>query len=71
MNQMEDRDKDKEQLQNELIKLRRQITGLEKVKTSQKQTEEKLTKSEELYRLIAESTSDVISLHKFNLKATF
>ena len=39
---MEDRDKDKEQLQNELIKLRRQITGLKKVKTSQKQTEKKL-----------------------------
>ncbi|MEA2087853.1 MAG: PAS domain S-box protein [Candidatus Caldatribacteriota bacterium] len=31
----------------------------------------KTIKSEELYRLIAESTSDVITLHQFNLKATF
>ncbi|GAI69026.1 unnamed protein product, partial [marine sediment metagenome] len=68
---MKDRDKDKEQLQNELMELRKKITELERIKVSQKQTEEKLTKSEELYRLIAESTSDVISLHKFNLKATF
>jgi len=68
---MEDRDKDKEQLQNELTKLPKKIAHLKQVKASQKQTEEKLTKSEELYRLIAESTSDVISLHKFNLKATF
>jgi len=31
----------------------------------------KTIKSEELYRLIAVNTSDVITLHKFNLKATF
>jgi PAS domain S-box-containing protein len=31
----------------------------------------KTIKSEELYRLIAENTADVITLHKFNLKATF
>jgi PAS domain S-box-containing protein len=68
---MEDRDKDKEQLQNELMRLHEKIAQLEHVKASQKQTEKKLVKSEELYRLIAENTSDVITLHKFNLKATF
>jgi diguanylate cyclase (GGDEF)-like protein/PAS domain S-box-containing protein len=47
MNQMGDRDKEKEQLMNKTIK------------------------SEEIYRLIAENTADVITLHKFNLKATF
>ncbi|HDK27219.1 MAG TPA: diguanylate cyclase [Candidatus Atribacteria bacterium] len=65
--QMKDKDKTKEQLQNELLKLRRQITELQKVKTSQKQTENKLKKSEELYRLIAENTNDIISLTTFNL----
>ncbi|HCL90720.1 MAG TPA: hypothetical protein DHW70_05310 [Candidatus Atribacteria bacterium] len=71
--QMKDKDNTKEQVQNELIKLRRQITGLEleKVKASQKQTEEKLAKSEELYRLIAENTSDVISLTTFNLHPVY
>jgi len=71
MNQMGDSDKDKEQLQNGLMGLHNKIIELESVKASQKQTEKKLTKSEELYRLIAENTSDVITLHKFNLKATF
>ena len=68
---MGDRDKDKEQLQNELMELHKKIDELEQAKSSQKQTEKKLVKSEELHRLIAENTSDVITLHKFNLKATF
>ena len=68
---MKSKEKTKEQLQNELTELHKKIDELEQVKASQKQTEEKLTKSEELYRLIAENTSDVITLHKFNLKATF
>lgn len=68
---MEDRDKDKEQLQNELMGLHKKIDELEHVKASQKQIDKKLVKSEELYRLIAENTSDVITLHKCNLKATF
>ncbi|GAJ05801.1 unnamed protein product, partial [marine sediment metagenome] len=67
---MGDRGKDKEQLLNELMKLRTKITELEHVKASQKQTEKKLAKSEELHRLIAENTSDVITLHDFNLQAT-
>jgi len=68
---MKDKDNTKEQVQNELIKLRQQITELQKVKTSQKQTEKKLAKSEELYRLIAENTSDVISLTTFNLHPVY
>jgi len=64
-------EKTKEQLQNKLTELRKKIDELEQVKASQIQTEKKLVKSEELYRLIAENTSDVITLHKFNLKATF
>jgi len=61
------RDRDKEQLLNELMKLRTKIAELENIKASHKQTEKKLAKSEELYRLIAESTSDVISFTTFNL----
>lgn len=71
MDNMKDSEKTKEQLINKLFNLRKEITELEDIKTSQKQTEKKLAKSEELYRLIAESTSDVITLHDFNLKATF
>ncbi|MCK4309642.1 MAG: PAS domain S-box protein, partial [Candidatus Atribacteria bacterium] len=68
---MEDRDRTKEQLLNELMKLRTKITELKNVKTSHKQAEKKLAKSEELYRLIAESTSDVISLTTFNLHPVY
>lgn len=65
------KDKNKEQLQNELMGLPKKITESENVKTDQKQTEKKLTKPEELYRVIAENTSDVITLQDFNLKATY
>ncbi|MGB6371446.1 MAG: PAS domain S-box protein [Atribacterota bacterium] len=68
---MGDRYKDKEQLLNELMKLRTKIAELENVKASHKQTEKKLVKSEEMYRLIAENTNDVITLQDFNLKATY
>jgi len=64
-------DKDKEQLINELMELRAKIIELEHVNARQKQTEKKLTKSEELYRLIAENTSDVITLQDFNLQAAY
>ena len=65
------KDNDKEQLLNELMKLRTKITELENVKASHKQTEKKLAKSEELYRLIAENTSDVVTLQDFDLRATY
>ncbi len=64
-------DKDKEQLINELMELRAKIAELEHVNARHKQTEKKLTKSEELYRLIAENTSDVITLQDFNLQAAY
>ena len=64
-------DKDKEQLINELMELRAKIAELEHVNARQKQTEKKLAKSEELYRLITESTSDVISLTTFNLHPVY
>jgi len=72
MNQMRDRDKEKEQLINELIDLRKKITELNKVKINRNtQDKKELPKSKEFYRLIAENTSDVITLHNFNLQATF
>lgn len=68
---MKDSEKAKKQLTNELFDLRTKIAELEDVKANQKQTEKKLAKSEELYRLIAESTSDVISLTTFNLHPVY
>ncbi|MCK4241169.1 MAG: diguanylate cyclase, partial [Candidatus Atribacteria bacterium] len=68
---MEDRDKEKEQLINELIDLRKKIVKLESVKVNHKQAKKELEKSEGLYRLIAESTNDVITLQDFSLKATY
>ncbi|MCK4308355.1 MAG: PAS domain S-box protein, partial [Candidatus Atribacteria bacterium] len=68
---MGDRDKDKEQVINELINLRKKIVELESVRINHKQAEKQLIKSEEQYRLIAESTSDVISLTTFNLHPVY
>jgi len=68
---MTDSGKTKEQLLNELMNLRMKIAELEHVNVRYKQTEKKLAKSEELYRLIAENTNDVITLQEFNLKATY
>ncbi len=68
---MKGKEKTKEQLQNELAKLHKKIAELENVKANHKQTKEKSAKSEEIYRLIAENTSDVISLQDFNLQSRF
>jgi len=69
---MKDSDKDKKQLINELIDLRNKITKLNKVKISGKIPNKKeLAKSEEMYRLITENSSDVITLHNFNLQLTY
>ncbi len=68
---MKDSDKDKEQLINELADLRNKIAELDKIKISGKiQGKRKMPKYEELYRLIAENSADVITLHDFNLRAT-
>ena len=69
---MGDRGKDKEQLINELLDLRKKITELNKVKVKGiTQDKRKLPMSREFYRLIAENTGDVITLHDFNLQSTF
>jgi len=68
---MKDSEKTEERLINELFDLRKKIAELENVKANHEQTEKKLAKSEELYRLIAESTSDVISLTTFNLRPVY
>ena len=71
MDNMEGSKKTKKQLINELVGLRKKIVELEDVKVNHKQVRNKFVKSEELYRLIAENTNDVITLQDFNLKATF
>ena len=69
---MRDGDKDREQLQNELVELRKKIAEVKNVKISANtQDKKELLKSKEIYRLIVESTNDVITLHDFNLQATF
>lgn len=68
---MKDSEKTEERLINELFDLRKKIAELENAQANHKQTEKKLAKSEELYRLIAESTNDVISFTTFNLHPVY
>ena len=57
---MKDKERTKEQLQNELTKLRQQITELKKLNIKYQQIEEALRESEEKYRILSEATSDCI-----------
>ncbi len=68
---MEDRDRDKEQLLNELIKLRTKIAELEDIKNSPKSTEKQLKKSEQLYNLIFKNSSDIIGITTFGLNPVY
>lgn len=57
---MKDENKTKEQLQDELIKLRQRVAELEKSETQYKQTVEVLRESESLYRSFIESAKNII-----------
>ena len=68
---MTDSDKIKEQLLNELIDLRKKIVELEEIKNSPKNTEKQLKKSEQLYNLIFNNSSDIIGITTFSLNPVY
>jgi len=68
---MTDSDKTKEQLLNELINLRKKIVELEELKNSPKNTEKQLKKSEQLYNLIFNNSSDIIGITTFSLNPVY
>lgn len=57
---MKGKEKTKEQLMDELVKLHRQIAELEKLKIKHQQMEETLCECEEKYRILSEATTDCI-----------
>jgi diguanylate cyclase (GGDEF)-like protein/PAS domain S-box-containing protein len=68
---MTDSDKNKEQLLNELIDLRKKIIELDEIKNSPKSTEKQLKKSEQLYNLIFKNSSDIIGITTFSLNPVY
>ncbi len=68
---MKNEDKTKEQLIDELIKLRQQVNELEKSEIQHKQAEEVLRESEALYRSLLESTRDIIFTTSSDFTITF
>jgi len=59
---MKGKEKTKEQLMDELVKLRQQVTELQKSETKYRQIEEALTESEEKFRVIVEGITDGIQI---------
>ena len=57
---MKDKEKTKEQLLDELLKLRQQITELQKLEIKDQQVEETLGENEEKYRILVEMAADGI-----------
>jgi diguanylate cyclase (GGDEF)-like protein/PAS domain S-box-containing protein len=57
---MKDKEKTKEQLLDELLKLRQQITELQKLEIKHQQVEETLGENEEKYRILIEMAADGI-----------
>lgn len=57
---MKDKERTKEQLIDELVKLPQQITELKKLNIKYQQIEETLRESEEKYRILSEATTDCI-----------
>lgn len=57
---MKDKEKTKEQLLDELLKLRQQITELQKLEIKHQQVEETLGENEEKYRILVEMAADGI-----------
>jgi PAS domain S-box-containing protein len=68
---MQDQDKTKKQLIDELSALRRRITKLETLEPRHKETEKALAESRELFQLITETMSDMISVADLEGKISY
>ncbi len=68
---MKEENKTKKQLIAEVIRLRQRITELELLEIERRNTEKSLTKSEEKYRSLVESTEDSIYLVDINCRYLF
>ena len=61
---MEEKEKTKEQLLNELTKLRQQIAELQESEIKHQQIEDTLRENEEKYRILVEGITDGIHIKK-------